>query len=103
MYLSLVLLSLGFLLISNLHLLTVYRSSLIQNSLSKLMVAFFILPMGLVMPAIVEKQIMNPGFGSICFVGPESASANFFYPVAVIVSIATVMHLGTIGFMIRVN
>lgn len=102
-YIVLVMLCLGFLLIANLHLLTVYRSSLIQGSLSKLMVASFILPLALVIPVIVKKQIMNPGFGSICFVGPDVASALFFYPLSIIVCVATLLHLGTIGFMIKVR
>ncbi|KAF9106817.1 hypothetical protein BGX29_008379 [Mortierella sp. GBA35] len=100
-YIVLVMLCLGFLLIANLHLLTVYRSSLIQGSLSKLMVLSFFLPLASVVPVIVKKQIMNPGFGSICFVGPDVASAFFFYPLSVIVCIATLLHLGTIGFMIK--
>ncbi|KAG0375795.1 hypothetical protein BGX24_008661 [Mortierella sp. AD032] len=101
MYIVLVMLCLGFLLIANLHLLTVYRSSLIQASLSKLMVVSFILPLSLVLPVVFKKQIMNPGFGSICFVGPDVASAFFFYPLSVIVCVATLLHLGTIGFMIK--
>ncbi|KAK5815404.1 hypothetical protein F5H01DRAFT_380496 [Linnemannia elongata] len=100
-YIVLVMLCLGFLLIANLHLLTVYRSSLIQGSLSKLMGVSFILPLALVIPVVVKKQIMNPGFGSICFVGPDVASAFFFYPLSVIVCVATLLHLGTIGFMIK--
>ncbi|KAF9151822.1 hypothetical protein BG015_006178 [Linnemannia schmuckeri] len=79
----------------------VYRSSLIQGSLSKLMVVSFILPLALVIPVVVKKQIMNPGFGSICFVGPDVASAFFFYPLSVVVCVATLLHLGTIGFMIK--
>ncbi|KAK3830235.1 MAG: hypothetical protein JOS17DRAFT_817680 [Linnemannia elongata] len=100
-YIVLVMLCLGFLLIANLHLLTVYRSSLIQGSLSKLMGVSFILPLALVIPVVVKKQIMNPGFGSICFVGPDVASAFFFYPLSVIVCVATLLHLGTIGFMMK--
>ncbi|KAF9912569.1 hypothetical protein EC991_009994 [Linnemannia zychae] len=100
-YIVLVMLCLGFLLIANLHLLTVYRSSLIQSSLSRLMGVSFILPLALVIPVVVKRQIMNPGFGSICFVGPDVASAFFFYPLSVIVCIATLLHLGTIGFMIK--
>ncbi|KAF9541313.1 hypothetical protein EC957_003215 [Mortierella hygrophila] len=100
-YIVLVMLCLGFLLIANLHLLTVYRSSLIQGSLSKLMGVSFILPLALVIPVIVKKQIMNPGFGSVCFVGPDVASAFLFYPLSVIVCVATLLHLGTIGFMIK--
>ncbi|KAF9129685.1 hypothetical protein BGW39_003911 [Mortierella sp. 14UC] len=100
-YIVLVMLCLGFLLIANLHLLTVYRSSLIQSSLSKLMGVSFILPLALVIPVVVKKQIMNPGFGSICFVGSDVASALFFYPLSVVVCVATLLHLGTIGFMIK--
>lgn len=67
------------------------------------MVVSFILPLALVIPVIVKKQIMNPGFGSICFVGPDVASAFFFYPLSVIVCVAALLHLGTIGFMIKVR
>ncbi|KAF9935204.1 hypothetical protein FBU30_006289 [Linnemannia zychae] len=101
MYLVLVLLCLSFLLIANLHLLTVYRSKLIQIYLTKLMAFSFFLPLSLVVPVIVKKQIMNPGFGSICFVGPDVASAYFFFPLSIVVCIATLLHLGTIGFMIK--
>ncbi|KAG0259189.1 hypothetical protein BGZ95_004748 [Linnemannia exigua] len=76
MYIVLVMLCLGFLLIANLHLLTVYRSSLIQTSLSKLMGVSFILPLALVLPVVVKKQIMNPGFGSICFTAVQANSMS---------------------------
>ncbi|KAG0297590.1 hypothetical protein BGZ96_005693 [Linnemannia gamsii] len=101
LYLSLVILSLGSLLITNLHLLTVYRSSLIQDSLSRWMVVTFVLPLGLVIPTVVKNQVMNPGFGSICFVGSEMASTYFFLPLSIVVCMATLLHLGTIAFMIK--
>lgn len=94
---------LAVLLIANLHMLTVYRSSLVQNSMSMLMIVSFFLPLALVVPVAVRKQIENPGFGSICFVSAEAASAFFFYPLAIVVSLAALMHLGTIAYMIRVR
>ncbi|KAK5815408.1 hypothetical protein F5H01DRAFT_367796 [Linnemannia elongata] len=100
-YLSLVILSLGSLLITNLHLLTVYRSSFIQDSLSRWMVVTFVLPLGLIIPIVVKQQVMNPGFGSICFVGPDMASAYFFLPLSIVVCVATLLHLGTIAFMVK--
>ncbi|KAG0052540.1 hypothetical protein BGZ83_002471 [Gryganskiella cystojenkinii] len=89
--------------LSNLHFLSVYRSSLIHNSMSMLMVFSFILPLSLVVPVAVRKQIENPGFGSICFVSSDAASAFFFYPLSVVVCLATLLHLGTIAFMIRTS
>ncbi|KAF9145189.1 hypothetical protein BGX30_010064 [Mortierella sp. GBA39] len=100
-YLSLVILTLGSLLIANLHLLTVYRSSFIQDSLSRWMAVTFVLPLGLIIPILVKKHIMNPGFGSICYVGPDMAGTYFFLPVSIIVCLATLLHLGTIAFMIK--
>ncbi|KAF8929407.1 hypothetical protein BGZ47_001066 [Haplosporangium gracile] len=100
-YLSLIILSLGSLLITNLHLLTVYRSSFIQDSLSRWMVATFVLPLGLIIPIVVKNHVMNPGFGSICFIGPDMASAYFFLPLSIVICVATVLHLGTIAFMIK--
>src|SRR5690349_14136317 len=102
-YLSLVILSLGSLLITNLHLLTVYRSSFIQDSLSRWMVVTFVLPLGLIIPIVFKQQVMNPGFGSICFVGPDMASAYFFLPLSIVVCVATLLHLGTIAFMVKVH
>ncbi|KAF9311587.1 hypothetical protein BG003_007220 [Podila horticola] len=67
MYLVLTMLCLAALLIANLHLLTVHRSALIQDHLGKLMVLSFFLPLGLVVPVALRKQIQNPGFGSVCF------------------------------------
>ncbi|KAG0040225.1 hypothetical protein BGZ82_004470 [Podila clonocystis] len=100
-YIVLVMCCLSVLLIANLHLLTVYRSSIIQNSMSRLMIVSFFLPLALVVPVAVRKQIENPGFGSICFVSAKAASAFFFYPLAIVVSLAALMHLGTIAYMIR--
>jgi len=103
MYIVLVMLCLGFLLIANLHLLTVYRSSLIQSRMSALIIFSFFLPLSLVLPVSIRKQIENPGFGSICFVSSEVASPYFFYPLSITVCIAILLHLGTIAFMIRVR
>ncbi|KAF9375948.1 hypothetical protein CPC16_000442 [Podila verticillata] len=100
-YIVLVMCCLAVLLIANLHMLTVYRSSLVQNSMSMLMIVSFFLPLALVVPVAVRKQIENPGFGSICFVSAKAASAFFFYPLAIVVSLAALMHLGTIAYMIR--
>ncbi|KAF9298750.1 hypothetical protein BGZ74_009233 [Mortierella antarctica] len=101
MYLVLTILCLATLLITNLHLLTVHRSALIQDHLGKLMVLSFFLPLSLVLPVALRKQIQNPGFGSVCFVSPEIASAYFFLPLSVMVCIATLLHLWTIAFMIK--
>ncbi|KAG0335615.1 hypothetical protein BG000_007380 [Podila horticola] len=101
MYLVLTMLCLAALLIANLHLLTVHRSALIQDHLGKLMVLSFFLPLGLVVPVALRKQIQNPGFGSVCFVSPKIASAYFFFPLSVVVCIATLLHLWTIAFMIK--
>ncbi|KAF9306438.1 hypothetical protein BGZ74_005983 [Mortierella antarctica] len=100
-YIVLVMCCLSVLLIANLHLLIVYRSSVIQNSMSRLMVVSCILPLALAVPVAVRKEIENPGFGSICFVSAKAASAFFFYPLAVVVSLASLMHLGTIVYMIK--
>ncbi|KAG0093794.1 hypothetical protein BGZ93_007727 [Podila epicladia] len=101
MYLVLTILCLATLLIANLHLLTVHRSALIQDHLGKLMVLSFFLPLSLVLPVALRKQIQNPGFGSVCFVSPKIASAYFFFPLSVAVCIATLLHLWTIAFMIK--
>ncbi|KAF9212969.1 hypothetical protein BGZ59_006094 [Podila verticillata] len=101
MYLVLTMLCLATLLIANLHLLTVHRSALIQDHLGKLMILSFFLPLALVLPVALRKKIQNPGFGSVCFVSPEIASAYFFFPLSVVVCIATLLHLWTITFMIK--
>ncbi|KAF9147955.1 hypothetical protein BG015_010320 [Linnemannia schmuckeri] len=103
MYMVLTMLCLGFLLISNLHVLTVYRSYTVQNHLTKLMVLSFFLPLSLVLPVAIRKRIENPGFGSICFVSSQVASPYFFYPLSVVVCLATLLHLGTIAFMIKTS
>lgn len=66
------------------------------------MVVTFVLPLGLVIPIVVKNHVMNPGFGSICFVGPDMASTYFFLPLSIVVCAATLLHLGTIAFMIKV-
>lgn len=71
--------------------------------MSRLMVVSFILPLALAVPVAVRKEIENPGFGSVCFVSAKAASAFFFYPLAVVVSLASLMHLGTIVYMIKVT
>ncbi|KAG0277461.1 hypothetical protein BGZ96_002852 [Linnemannia gamsii] len=103
MYMVLTMLCLGFLLIANLHVLTVYRSYIVQNHLTKLMVLSFFLPLSLVLPVAIRKQIENPGFGSICFVSTQVASPYFFYPLSAVVCLATLLHLGTIAFMIKTS
>ncbi|KAF9129687.1 hypothetical protein BGW39_003913 [Mortierella sp. 14UC] len=100
-YMALVILSLGTLLIANLHLLTVYRTSLIQNSLGRLMVLTFILPLGAIIPVVIKSQIKYPGFGSICFIGPDMAGPYFFLPLSIVVCVGTLLHLGTISFMVK--
>ncbi|KAF9912572.1 hypothetical protein EC991_009997 [Linnemannia zychae] len=100
-YMALVILSLGALLIANLHLLTVYRSSLIQNSLGRLMILTFILPFGAIIPVVINNQVKYPGFGSICFMGPDAAGPYFFLPLSIIVCAGSLLHLGTIGFMVK--
>ncbi|KAF9542766.1 hypothetical protein EC957_001664 [Mortierella hygrophila] len=101
MYIVLTMLCLGFLLIANLHVLSVFRSYVVQNHLTKLMVLSFFLPLSLVLPVAIRKQVENPGFGSICFVSSQIASPYFFYPLSVVVCLATLLHLGTIAFMIK--
>ncbi|KAG9068485.1 hypothetical protein KI688_010756 [Linnemannia hyalina] len=101
MYIVLTMLCLGFLLIANLHVLSVFRSYVVQNHLTKLMVLSFFLPLSLVLPVAIRKQVENPGFGSICFVSSQVASPYFFYPLSVVVCLATLLHLGTIAFMIK--
>lgn len=103
MYLVLTMLFLATLLIANLHLLTVHRSALIQDHLGRLMILSFFLPLAFVLPVALRKKIQNPGFGSVCFVSPEIASAYFFFPLSVVVCIATLLHLWTIVFMIKVK
>ncbi|KAG0371608.1 hypothetical protein BGX24_001438 [Mortierella sp. AD032] len=103
MYMVLAMLCLGFLLIANLHVLTVYRSYIVQNHLTKLMVLSFFLPLSLVLPVAIRKQIENPGFGSICFISSQVASPFFFYPLSVVVCLATLLHLGTIAVMIKMS
>ncbi|KAF9331645.1 hypothetical protein BGZ91_012039 [Linnemannia elongata] len=103
MYMVLTMLCLGFLLIANLHVLTVFRSYVVQNHLTKFMVLSFILPLSLVLPVAIRKQVENPGFGSICFVSSQVASPYFFYPLSVVVCLATLLHLGTITFMIKTS
>ncbi|KAF8940071.1 hypothetical protein BGZ58_007888 [Dissophora ornata] len=103
MYLVLVLLCLSFFLITNLHVLTVYRSSLVQNRLTSLIVLSFFLPLALVLPVVIRKQIENPGFGSICFVSSTVASPYFFYPLSIVVCLAMALHIGTVFFMIRAS
>ncbi|KAF9337766.1 hypothetical protein BG006_002801 [Podila minutissima] len=100
-YIVLVMCCLSVLLIANLHLLIVHRSSVIQNSMSRLMVISFLLPLAMVVPVAVRKDIENPGFGSICFLSAKAASPFFFYPLAGVVSLASLMHLGTIVYMIK--
>ncbi|KAG9066392.1 hypothetical protein KI688_001618 [Linnemannia hyalina] len=65
------------------------------------MVVPLVLPLGLIIPIVIKKKVMNPGFGSICFISPDVASAYFFLPVSIIVCLATLLHLGTIAFMIK--
>lgn len=103
MYMVLTMLCLGFLLIANLHVLTVFRSYVVQNHLTKLMALSFFLPLSLVLPVAIRKQVENPGFGSICFVSSQVASPYFFYPLSVVVCLATLLHLGTIAFMIKTS
>ncbi|KAG0304032.1 hypothetical protein BGZ98_006009 [Dissophora globulifera] len=94
-------LCLGFLLILNLHVMTIYRSSLIQRNMSRLLVLAALAPLASVVPVAVKRQIMNPGFGSICFTGPAIADHFFFIPMSVIVVMAIILHLGTIAFLIK--
>ncbi|KAG0235280.1 hypothetical protein BGX31_004305 [Mortierella sp. GBA43] len=101
MYLVLAMLCLAVLMITNLHFLAVHRSGFVQTHMTKFIVLSFILPLSLVLPVAIRQQIENPGFGSICFVSAQVASPYFFYPLAVIVTLATLLHLGTIIFMIR--
>ncbi|KAG0310383.1 hypothetical protein BGZ99_000411 [Dissophora globulifera] len=88
MYMVLVLVCLCILLICNLHVLTVYRSSFIQRHMTKLIVLSFFIPLSLVIPVVIRKQIENPGFGSICFVSSSAASSYFFYPLVITVCLA---------------
>ncbi|KAF9158936.1 hypothetical protein BGX20_003173, partial [Mortierella sp. AD010] len=101
-YMSLLVLCLCVLLIGNLHLLTVFRSSAIQNHMTELIVLAFILPLASTIPVGIRKKIENPGFGSICFVSPDVADAYFFYPIAVLACIGGLAHLGTIAFIVKV-
>lgn len=103
MYLVLALLCLAVVMITNLHFISVYQSSFIQKHMTKLMVLSFVLPLSLVLPVAIRQQIENPGFGSVCFVSAQVASPFFFYPLSVIVCLATLVHIGTIVFMVQVS
>ncbi|KAF9103019.1 hypothetical protein BGX27_010779, partial [Mortierella sp. AM989] len=96
-------LCLAVLLIANLHMLTVFRSPVIQSHMTKLIILAFILPLSSVLPIAIRKQIENPGFGSVCFVSPKVADPYFFYPLSILACIGASMHLGTIGFMIKAS
>ncbi|KAG9322438.1 hypothetical protein KVV02_000067 [Mortierella alpina] len=103
MYTWLVMLCLGLLLIANLHLLAVYRSSLIQKNLTALFAVSFALPLTAVVPVAMRQQIRYPDFAFTCFVDPEVLDSYFYNPFTVVATLALLFHLGTIGYMIKVK
>ncbi|KAG0226616.1 hypothetical protein BGX31_007234 [Mortierella sp. GBA43] len=100
-YLVLVMLFLGLILIIHLHVLTVHQSTWVQSRVVKLMVIAFALPLASVIPTLVKQQVSNPGLGSTCFVDPDMADKLFYIPYAVFVSIALLIHLGTIAYAVK--
>ncbi|KAG0317358.1 hypothetical protein BGZ99_006339 [Dissophora globulifera] len=103
MYTLLILNLLSAVVIANLHVMTVYRSVFVQTHMTKVIIVSFILPLALVIPVVVLKQFEYPGFGSICLVS-ASGSQNFIgYPISAMVFVNVVMHVTTLGFMIRNN
>ncbi|KAG0313369.1 hypothetical protein BGZ99_008948 [Dissophora globulifera] len=103
MYMTLVLIFISVTIIVNLHALTVYRSTLIQDHMTKFIIVAFVLPLSLVVPVVVKKQIENPGFGSICFTSSTAAAPYFLYPLCGIVILEVSLHMATIGFMLRAS
>ncbi|KAI8360504.1 hypothetical protein B0O80DRAFT_205391 [Mortierella sp. GBAus27b] len=92
---------LGLILIIHLHVLTVHQSTWVQSRVVKLMVIAFALPLASVIPTLVKQQVSNPGLGSTCFVDPDMADKLFYIPYAVFVSIALLIHLGTIAYAVK--
>ncbi|KAG0307741.1 hypothetical protein BGZ99_001377 [Dissophora globulifera] len=103
MYMTLSLNLLGFILILNLHVLTVYRSTLIADHMTKFIVSSFILPIPFLVPAVVTHQIEYPGFGSICFLSPSAEAKYFVYPLSLIISLEFLLHLVTLAFNFRTS
>ncbi|KAK3808592.1 MAG: hypothetical protein J3Q66DRAFT_355177 [Benniella sp.] len=100
-YFALVMLLLALILGIHLHILTIYRSSWVQAHMVHLVVISFVLPWVSVIHSLTKEQIMYPGLGSTCFVGPDMADGLFFIPFSVLVCLAMCIHLGTIVYSIR--
>ncbi|KAF9433793.1 hypothetical protein BGZ76_008963 [Entomortierella beljakovae] len=100
-YIALVMLCLAVLLIANLHVLTVFQSVIIQRNMTKLIIFTFILPLASIIPVALRKEFEYPGFGSVCFIKSDIAGPFFFYPLSIFACIGALMHLGTIGYMVK--
>ncbi|CAO3567558.1 unnamed protein product [Mortierella alpina] len=96
-------LCISFLLIANLHFLAAYRSELIQAHLTKLFVISLLLPLCVAIPVALKRDIEYRGIGSVCLLSKEISGPYFIYPVSVIICVATLLHLGTIAFAIKVK
>lgn len=94
---------LGLILILHLHFQTVYQSNWVQSHMKQLVPIAFALPLLSVIPTLAKKQIMNPGLGSTCFVGPDMANGLFYIPFAVLVSLAMLIHVGTMAHVVKVS
>ncbi|KAG0237642.1 hypothetical protein BGW42_000470 [Actinomortierella wolfii] len=91
----------GITLIANLHSLIVYRSSRVQNQVSKLIGLSFVLPVALVIAPAVKKQFGFSGYGSICFMISDLVNPYFFYPVGAMMVVGVLVHLATVLYMIK--
>ncbi|KAF9951239.1 hypothetical protein BGZ72_007218 [Mortierella alpina] len=89
--------------VANLHLLAVYRSSMVQNRLKMLLVIITALPLVTVLPIVLQKRIQNPEFGVTCVANPETVSPFVALPSAIAVCLAMLIHLGTVAYMIKVK
>ncbi|KAF9971809.1 hypothetical protein BGZ73_005139, partial [Actinomortierella ambigua] len=91
----------GLTLIVNLHGLIVYRSSRVQQHVSKMICLSFVLPLALVVAPAVKKKYSFSGYGSICFMSSDYVNQYFFYPVGAMMVFGVLVHLATVMYMIK--
>ncbi|KAF9158467.1 hypothetical protein DFQ26_007566 [Actinomortierella ambigua] len=88
-------------LMANMFALIVYRSTRLQTHLLKLILLSFVLPVTLIIYPWVKQSFGYVGYGSVCFMTSDLADAHFFYPIMSLMSAGVMLHLATVGHVVK--
>ncbi|KAI9222988.1 hypothetical protein BC828DRAFT_403551 [Blastocladiella britannica] len=87
-------------LVLNLHLTAVWRSNFLERNFHLTSLFCWMWPMGFTIAAYAMSAIEYDA-GATCFISVAQSGALFFYPLAGLIGVASILHIGTFGSIAR--